>query len=148
MSTGTVKLYRVLRCTPDKLYRAFLNPLALAKWLPPHGFVCEVHHFDAQVGGSFRMSFENFTTGHRHAFGGQYQTLTRDKLIQYTDTFDDPNLPGDMQVTVKFQEVSCGTEMHIEQAGIPDFIPVDACYLGWQESLVQLAQLVESDIPD
>ena len=148
MSTETVKLHRVLRCSPDKVYRAFLNPLALAKWFPPHGFFCEVLHFEAQVGGGFRMAFENFTTGHRHAFGGQYQTLTPDELIQYTDTFDDPNLPGTMQVTVKLQAVSCGTDVHIEQSGIPDIIPVEACYLGWQESLVQLAQLVEPDIPD
>ena len=148
MSTGTVNLHRVLRCSPDKVYRAFLNPLALAKWLPPHGFVCEVSHFDAQVGGGFKMAFENFTTGHRHAFGGSYQKLVQDELLQYTDTFDDPGLPGEMQVTVTLRAVSCGTDVHIEQSGIPSLIPVEACYLGWQESLLQLAHLVEPHIPD
>ena len=148
MPTGTVTLHRVLRCAPDKVYRAFLSPLALAKWLPPHGFVCEVYHFEAQVGGRFKMAFENFATGHRHAFSGQYQTLTPNELIRYTDTFDDPNLPGDMQVTVTLKAVSCGTDVYIEQSGIPNVIPVEACYLGWQESLVQLAQLVEPNIPD
>ncbi|VCU71093.1 hypothetical protein PIGHUM_03173 [Pigmentiphaga humi] len=148
MSTGTIHLHRVLRTTPDKLYRAFVNGAALTKWLPPYGFVCHVHQFDARVGGGFKMSFENFTTGHSHSFGGRYQTLEPGKLVQYTDTFDDPNLPGDMHVTVKLREVSCGTEIHIEQSGIPEAIPVEACYLGWQESLAQLAHLVEPDIPE
>jgi len=148
MPTGTVHLHRVLRTTPDKVYRAFVNGAALAKWLPPYGFVCHVHQFDGRVGGSFKMSFENFSTGQSHSFGGQYRTLVPGELVQYTDTFDDPNLPGEMQVTVKLRKVSCGTEISIEQAGIPEVIPVEACYLGWQESLVQLAHLVEPDITE
>jgi len=146
MTTGTVNLHRVLRCAPEKVYRAFLSSSALAKWLPPYGFVCEVHHFEAVEGGSFRMSFENFSTGQRHAFGGQYQKLVPGELIQYTDRFDDPNMPGQMQVKVQLRAVSCGTDMHIEQSGIPEMIPVEACYLGWQESLAQLAHLVEPEI--
>ena len=148
MPTGTVHLHRVLRTTPDKVYRAFVNGAALAKWLPPYGFVCHVHQFDGRVGGSFKMSFENFSTGQSHSFGGQYRTLVPGELVQYTDTFDDPNLPGEMQVTVKLRKVSCGTEISIEQAGIPEVIPVEACYLGWQESLLQLAKVVEPNIPD
>ena len=148
MPTGTVRLHRVLRSTPEKLYRAFTHGGALAKWLPPHGFVCHVHEFDGQLGGRFRMSFENFTTGHSHAFGGQYLKLVPGELVEYSDRFDDPNLPGEMHVSVRLRAVACGTEVHIEQAGIPEAIPVDSCYLGWQQSLAQLAQLVEPDIPD
>ena len=148
MSTGTVRLYRVLRTTPDKVYRAFTHGAALAKWLPPYGFVCHVHQFEGQVGGGFRMSFENFSTGHAHSFGGEYLTLIPGELIEYTDRFDDPSLPGEMHVTVKLRAVSCGTEVSIEQAGIPELIPTEACYLGWQESLIQLAHLVEPDIPN
>jgi uncharacterized protein YndB with AHSA1/START domain len=148
MPTGTVRLHRVLRTTPEKAYRAFTHGAALAKWLPPYGFVCHVHAFDGQVGGRFKMSFENFSTGQSHAFGGQYLKLTPGELIEYTDAFDDPNLPGEMHVTVKLRAVSCGTEVHIEQAGIPEIIPTEACYLGWQESLAQLAQLVEPEITE
>lgn len=148
MSTGTVHLHRVLRTTPDKVYRAFTHGAALAKWLPPHGFICHVHHFDGKVGGTFKMSFENFSTGHRHSFGGEYLKLTPGEVVEYTDRFDDPNLPGEMRVTVKLRAVSCGTDVHIEQAGIPEAIPVEACYLGWQESLFQLASLVEPEIPN
>ncbi|KAI5912128.1 SRPBCC family protein [Thauera sp. 2A1] len=148
MPTGTVHLHRVLRTTPDKVYRAFTHGAALAKWLPPHGFICHVHHFDGKVGGTFKMSFENFSTGHRHSFGGEYVKLTPGEVVEYTDRFDDPNLPGEMRVTVKLREVSCGTDVHIEQAGIPEAIPVEACYLGWQESLFQLASLVEPEIPN
>ncbi|MFT3803775.1 MAG: SRPBCC family protein [Burkholderiaceae bacterium] len=148
MPTGTVRLHRVLRTTPDKVYRAFTHGAALAKWLPPYGFVCHVHDFDGKVGGGFRMSFENFSTGHGHSFGGQYLKLIPGELIEYTDRFDDPNLPGEMHVTVKLRAVSCGTEVDIEQAGIPEVIPTEMCYLGWQESLLQLASLVEPDIPD
>lgn len=147
MSAQTVRLHRVLRTSPNKVYRAFLDAAALAKWLPPYGFVCRVHHLDARVGGGFKMSFENFSTQQGHSFGGQYQQLIADQLIQYTDTFDDPQLPGEMQVTVKLTPVVCGTEVHIEQAGIPEAIPLAMCYLGWQESLAQLAHLVEPDIP-
>ena len=146
MSSGTVTLHRVMRCPPGKVYRAFLSAAALAKWLPPYGFVCEVHHFDARVGGGFKMSFENFTTGQSHTFGGRYQRLEPDVLIQYTDSFDNPDMPGEMQVKVQLRAVSCGTEISIEQAGIPAAIPVEACYLGWQESLMQLAHLVEPEI--
>lgn len=148
MSTGTVHLHRVLRTTPDKVYRAFTHGAALAKWLPPHGFICHVHDFEGKVGGNFKMSFENFSTGHRHSFGGEYVKLTPGEVVEYTDRFDDPNLPGEMRVTVKLREVSCGTDVHIEQAGIPEAIPVEACYLGWQESLFQLASLVEPEIPN
>ncbi|WP_418646775.1 SRPBCC family protein [Thauera butanivorans] len=148
MSTGTVHLHRVLRTTPDKVYRAFTHGAALAKWLPPYGFVCHVHQFDGKVGGSFKMSFENFSTGHSHSFGGEYLKLVPGEFVEYTDRFDDPGLPGEMRVTVKLRAVSCGTEVSIEQAGIPELIPAEMCYLGWQESLLQLATLVEPDIPD
>ena len=147
MPTGTVRLHRVLRTRPEKVYRAFLEGAALAKWLPPYGFVCKVHHLDAKAGGTFKMSFENFSTGNAHSFGGQYKKLLPGELVQYTDKFDDPNLPGEMLVTVALKAVSCGTEINVEQAGIPEAIPVEMCYLGWQESLAQLANLVEPDIP-
>lgn len=144
---NTVTLHRVLATKPEKVYRAFLNPEALAKWLPPYGFTCKVDHLDARVGGTFRMSFTNFTTGNSHAFGGEYLELRPNERIRYTDRFDDPNLPGVMQVTVQITPVSVGTEIRIEQAGIPAAIPVEACYLGWQQSLMQLALVVEPDIP-
>ena len=147
MPTGTVRLHRVLRTTPEKVFRAFTHGAALAKWLPPHGFVCHVHQFDGQVGGRFKMSFENFSSGQSHAFGGEYLKLVPGELVEYTDRFDDPNLPGEMHVSVKLRAVSCGTDIQIEQAGIPEAIPVDSCYLGWQESLGQLAALVEPEIP-
>ena len=148
MPTGTVRLHRVLRTAPDKVHRAFTHGAALAKWLPPYGFVCHVHHFEGKVGGSFKMSFENFSTGQSHAFGGEFLKLTPSELVEYVDRFDDPGLPGEMHVTVKLRAVSCGTEVSIEQAGIPEVIPTEMCYLGWQESLLQLATLVEPDIPD
>jgi uncharacterized protein YndB with AHSA1/START domain len=148
MATGTVRLHRVLRTTPEKIYRAFTESAGLAKWLPPHGFTCTVHHLDAKVGGTFRMSFTNFSTGHSHSFGGEYKQLVPFELIQYTDKFDDPNLPGEMMVTVTLKPVVCGTEIHIEQSGIPELIPAEMCYLGWQECLAQLANLVEPDIPN
>lgn len=144
---NTVTLHRVLATKPEKVYRAFLNPEALAKWLPPYGFTCKVDHLDAKVGGTFRMSFMNFTTGNSHAFGGEYLELRPNERIRYTDRFDDPNLPGVMQVTVQITPVSVGTEIRIEQSGIPAAIPVEACYLGWQQSLMQLALVVEPDIP-
>jgi len=147
MATGTVRLHRVLRTTPEKIYRAFLDPEATAKWLPPHGFTCKVEHMDAKVGGSFRMSFRNFSTGNGHSFGGSYLELVPGELIRYTDRFDDPGLPGELRVTVSLKPVSCGTELSILQEGIPEVIPVEMCYLGWQESLGQLANLVEPDIP-
>jgi uncharacterized protein YndB with AHSA1/START domain len=143
---NTIRLHRVLRTTPEKLYRAFLEPDALAKWLPPHGFTCKVHHVDARVGGTHKMSFTNFTTGQSHSFGGTYVELVPQELIRYTDKFDDPNLPGEMQVAIRLKQVSVGTELHIVQEGVPDVIPTEACYLGWQESLTLLAQLVEPDI--
>ena len=146
MPTGTVQLHRVLRAKPEKVYRAFLDAAAMAKWIPPYGFTCKVHHMDARVGGTFKMSFENFTTGHGHSFGGEYLELVPGELIRYTDKFDDPNLPGEIQVTVSLKKVSCGTEVNIEQRGIPEVIPLEMCYLGWQESLVQLANLVEPEI--
>jgi uncharacterized protein YndB with AHSA1/START domain len=147
-STNVVKLHRVLATSPQKVYRAFLNADALAKWLPPHGFTCKVDHLEAKVGGTFRMSFTNFTTENSLAFGGEYLELVPNERIRYTDRFDDPGLPGVMQVTVQLRPVSVGTEVHIEQAGIPATIPVEACYLGWQQSLMQLALLVEPQIPD
>lgn len=147
MATGTVRLHRVLRTKPEKLYRAFLDADAMAKWLPPYGFVCKVQHLEARVGGTFRMSFQNFSTGHEHSFGGEYLELVKNELIRYIDKFDDPGLPGEMQVTVSLKAVSCGTEINIVQEGIPEAIPVEMCYLGWQESLAQLATLVEPDIP-
>ncbi len=147
MSTGTVKLHRVLHAPPERVYRAFLASDALAKWLPPYGFTCEVHHMEAKVGGGFRMSFRNFGTGNSHSFGGEYLELVPHTKIRYTDRFDDPNLPGRMEVTVLLRQVSCGVELDIVQEGIPEVIPVEMCYLGWQESLAQLAQLVEPEIP-
>lgn len=147
MSTGTVRLHRVLRTDPERVYRAFLDPQAMAKWLPPYGFTCSVHHMDAKVGGTFRMSFTNFGTGQGHAFGGEYRELVANERIRYSDRFDDPNLPGEMETTVVLRRVSCGTDVSIEQEGIPQAIPVEMCYLGWQESLAQLAQLVEPQIP-
>jgi len=146
--TGTVRLHRVLRAAPDRVYRAFLDPDAMAKWLPPHGFTGKVHDMDARVGGGYRMSFTNFGTGKSHSFAGKYVELTPDSQIRYTDQFDDPNLPGEMQVTVALKPVACGTELSIVQEGIPPAIPVEFCYLGWQESLTLLAQLVEPQIPD
>jgi uncharacterized protein YndB with AHSA1/START domain len=143
MPENTVRLHRVLRCPPETVYRAFLQPAAMAKWLPPYGYTCTVHHMDPRVGGSFRMSFRDFASGAEHAFGGEYIELRPNALIRYTDRFDDPNLPGVMQVTVALAAVSCGTELHVEQSGIPDVIPPEMCYLGWQESLAQLARLVE-----
>jgi uncharacterized protein YndB with AHSA1/START domain len=143
---GTVRLHRVLATTPEKIYRAFIEADALAKWLPPNGFVCTVHHLEPKVGGTFRMSFRNFTTGNSHAFGGEYVELVPNERLRYTDKFDDPNLPGEMQVTVTLKKVSVGTEVDIVQAGIPDVIPPEACYLGWQESLRNLARLVEPEI--
>jgi uncharacterized protein YndB with AHSA1/START domain len=143
---GTVRLHRVLATRPEKVYRAFIEADALAKWLPPNGFTCTVHSFDAKVGGGFKMSFRNFTTGHSHSFGGKYLELTPNERVRYTDTFDDPNLPGEMTVTVALKKVSVGTDVSIVQEGIPDLIPVEACYLGWQESLRNLAKLVEPEI--
>jgi uncharacterized protein YndB with AHSA1/START domain len=148
MATHTIRLHRVLRSSPEKVYRAFLEADALAKWIPPHGFTAKVHHLDAKVGGTFKMSFTNFTTGSSHSFGGEYLELVPSERLRYTDKFDDPNLPGMMTVTVTLKKVSCGTEVSIEQAGVPEVIPAEACYLGWQESLGQLAQLVEPEIPN
>jgi uncharacterized protein YndB with AHSA1/START domain len=145
-TTGTVKLHRVLATSPQKVYRAFLEADALAKWLPPYGFLCTVEHLEAKVGGTFRMAFRNFTSGNGHAFGGEYVELKPNELIRYTDRFDDPNLPGVMNVTVKLKAVSVGTSVEIEQSGIPAAIPVEACYLGWQQSLAQLALVVEPNI--
>ncbi|MCB1539945.1 MAG: SRPBCC family protein [Rhodoblastus sp.] len=145
---GSIHLHRVLTAPPEKIYRAFLEPDALAKWLPPNGFVCTVHQLEPRVGGAHRASFRNFTTGHSHAFGGEYLELETAKRLRYTDRFDDPNLPGEMQVTVNLRAVSVGTEIEIVQEGIPDMIPTEACYLGWQESLRNLAKLVEPDIRD
>ncbi|MBI5449874.1 MAG: SRPBCC family protein [Gammaproteobacteria bacterium] len=148
MSTNTVRLHRVLRATPARVYRAFLDADAMAKWLPPHGFTGKVHHIDARVGGSYKMSFTNFSTGHRHSFGGEYLELVPNERIRHTDSFDDPNLPGEMRTTISIRQVSCGTELDIVQEGIPAVIPAEACYLGWQESLLLLAQLVEAEIPE
>jgi uncharacterized protein YndB with AHSA1/START domain len=148
MATGTVRLHRVLRATPDRVYRAVLTADAVAKWLPPFGFTCTVHHLDARVGGGFRMSFHNFSSGKGHSFGGEYRELVPDARIRYSDKFDDPGLPGEMETTINLKTVLCGTEIDIVQTGIPEVIPVEMCYLGWQESLVQLAQLVEPVIPD
>ncbi len=145
---GTVQIHRVLRTTPEKVYRAFLEADAMSKWLPPHGFTCTVQHMDARVSGTFRMSFRNFSTGHAHSFGGEYLELLPFERIRYVDRFDDPTLPGVMQVTVDLRPVSCGTDVRIVQEGIPDVIPVEMCYLGWQESVAQLAMLVEPQIPD
>jgi uncharacterized protein YndB with AHSA1/START domain len=147
MPTGTVRLHRVLRTKPEKVYRAFLDADAMAKWLPPYGFVCRVQHLDAKVGGTFKMSFHNFSSGNGHSFGGEYLELVPNQFIRYTDKFDDPNLAGEIRVAVSLNAVSCGTEVSILQEGIPEVIPVEMCYLGWQESLAQLANLVEPDIP-
>jgi uncharacterized protein YndB with AHSA1/START domain len=143
---GTVRLHRVLATSPETVYRAFVEADAVAKWLPPNGFTCTVHHLEAEVGGTHRMSFRNFTTGRSHAFGGTYLELVPGERIRYTDKFDDPNMPGEMQVTVTLKKVSVGTDVEIVQAGIPDAIPPEACYLGWQESLRNLARLVEPEI--
>lgn len=145
---STIRLHRVLRAKPERVYRAFLDPDAMAKWLPPYGFTCKVQHIDAKVGGTHKASFTNFTTGKSHSFGGRYLELKPNELIRYTDKFDDPNLPGEMQVTVTLKSVSCGTELTVVQEGVPDIIPAEGCYLGWQESLLQLANLVDPEIPD
>ncbi|MBK9990919.1 MAG: SRPBCC family protein [Verrucomicrobia bacterium] len=147
MSTHTIRLHRVLRSSPEKVYRAFLEPDAMARWIPPYGFTCKIHHMDAKVGGTFKMSFINFGTGAGHSFGGEYLELVPHERLRYTDKFDDPNLPGVITVTVVLRKVSCGTELNIEQAGVPAVIPAEMCYLGWQESLEQLAKLVEPEIP-
>jgi uncharacterized protein YndB with AHSA1/START domain len=147
-SSNTVRLHRVLRATPDRVYRAFLDPDAMVKWLPPHGFTGKIHEMEARVGGGYRMSFTNFGTGKSHSFRAKYIELTKNVRIRHTDQFDDPNLPGEMQVTISLQQVACGTDLTIVQEGIPSVIPVEFCYLGWQESLTLLAQLVEPEIPD
>ena len=145
---GTVRLHRVLKAPPERVYRAFLEPDAMAKWLPPHGFTGKVHQMDAKVGGSYKMSFTNFSTGHGHSFGGKYLELVPNERIRHTDKFDGPNMPpGEMQVTITLKQVSVGTEVNIVQEGVPDVIPVEACYLGWQESLMLLGKLVEAEIP-
>jgi len=145
---NTIRLHRVLRATPERIYRAFLDADAMAKWLPPFGFTGKVHHLDARVGGTYKMSFTNFTSGKSHSFGGEYLELMPNERIRHTDRFDDPNLPGDMQVAITLKKVSVGTDVSILQEGVPDVIPAEACYLGWQESLTLLAQLVEAEIPD
>jgi uncharacterized protein YndB with AHSA1/START domain len=147
-ATNTIRLHRVLRAPPERVYRAFLDPDAMSKWLPPNGFTGRVHHLEAKVGGSYRMSFTNFTTGHSHAFGGKYLELQPNERIVHTDVFDDPNLPGEMKVTLTFKAVSVGTELDVVQEGVPAVIPAEACYLGWQESLTLLARLVEPEIKD
>lgn len=148
MTTSTIKLHRVLRASPEKVYKAFLDADALCKWLPPHGFTAKMHHMDAKEGGTFKMSFTNFGSGKSHSFGGEYVELVPHERIRYTDKFDDPNMPGEMHVSVTLKPVSCGTELNIVQEGVPDVIPAELCYLGWQESLTLLAQLVEAEIPD
>jgi uncharacterized protein YndB with AHSA1/START domain len=148
MTTNTVKIHRVLRANSERVYRAFIDPDAMAKWLPPNGFTGKVHHLDAKVAGTYKMSFTNFTTGKSHSFGGTYLELTPHERIRYSNSFDDPNLPGEMQTTIMLRQVFCGTELNIAQEGIPVMIPVEACYLGWQESLSLLAKLVEAEIPD
>jgi uncharacterized protein YndB with AHSA1/START domain len=148
MSANTIRLHRVLRATPERVYRAFLDADAMTKWLPPNGFTGKVHHLDAKVGGTYKMSFTNFSTGKSHSFGGEYLELVPQERIHYTDRFDDPNLPGEMQTSVTLKKVSCGTELNIVQEGVPDVIPAEACYVGWQESLNLLAKLVEPEIPD
>ena len=147
-TTNTIRLHRVLRATPERVYKAFLDADALAKWLPPNGFTCKVHHMDAKVGGVYKMSFTNFATGKSHSFGGRYLELKPHEQIRYTDEFEDPNLPGEMQATITFKKVSVGTELNIVQEGVPAIIPAEACYLGWQESLILLAKLVEADVPE
>lgn len=148
MQNSTITLHRVIKSTPLKVYRAFTEPLAMTAWLPPYGYLCEVHSMDVQVGGSYKMSFVNFSTGHAHSFGGKYLELIPHSLIRYSDQFDDPNLPGEMITTIKLTVVSCGTEIHIEQTNVPAIIPAELCYLGWQDSLDKLMKLVEPDIPD
>ena len=148
MPTGTVRLHRVLRAKPEKIYRAFVTPEAIAKWIPPYGFTCTVHQMEPKVGGTFRMSFTNFTTGNSHSFGGKYLDLVPGEKLRYTDVFDDPNLPGEMQTTITLKAVLCGAEIHVVQEGIPEVIPTEMCYLGWQESLEQLAKLVEPEITE
>ena len=148
MATSTIRLHRVLRATPEKVYRAFLDGDAMAKWLPPNGFTAKVHHLDAKVGGTFKMSFTNFSSGKSHSFGGEYLELVPHERVRYTDKFDDPNLPGEMQTPLTLKKVSCGTELNIVQEGVPKIIPAEACYLGWQDSLNQLEKLVELEIPD
>jgi uncharacterized protein YndB with AHSA1/START domain len=147
VATGTIRLHRVLRATPERVYRAFLDAEAMVKWLPPHGFTGRVHHLEARIGGTFRMSFTNFATGREETFGGEFLDLRPHELIRHTDQFDDPAFPGQMQTTISLRPVSCGTELSIVQEGIPEIIPTEACYLGWQESLALLAQLVEAEIP-
>jgi uncharacterized protein YndB with AHSA1/START domain len=146
MATGTIRIHRVLRAKPERVYRAFLDADAMAKWLPPYGFTCKVAHMEAKVGGTYKMSFSNFTTGQAHSFGGEYRELVPFEKIRYTDRFDDPNLAGEMQTTVTLKPVSCGTEVNVVQEGLPEAIPLEMCYLGWQESLLQLANLVEPEI--
>jgi uncharacterized protein YndB with AHSA1/START domain len=146
MPANTVKLHRVLRATPDRVYRAFIDPDAMAKWLPPNGFTGKVHSIEARVGGSYKMSFKNFTTGESHSFGGKFLELAPNERLRYTDRFDDPNLPGEMQTTVTIKQVSVGVELNVVQEGIPEAIPAEACYLGWQESLTLLTKLVEAEI--
>jgi uncharacterized protein YndB with AHSA1/START domain len=148
MAAHTIRLHRVLRATPERVYRAFVDGDAMTKWLPPNGFTGKVHHMDAKVGGTFKMSFTNFSTGKSHSFGGEYLELVPHERIRYTDRFDDPNLPGEIQTTVTLKKVSCGTELNIVQEGVPEVIPAEACYVGWQESLNLLAKLVEPEIPD
>jgi uncharacterized protein YndB with AHSA1/START domain len=147
MSTQTVRLHRVLTAKPERVYRAFLDPDAMAKWLPPYGFTCKVHHMDAKVGGMYKMSFTNFTSGNGHSFGGEYRELVPSEKIRYSHKFDDPNLPGEMQTTITLRKVFCGTEINIVQEGLPAAIPLEMCYLGWQQSLEQLAKLTEPEIP-
>jgi uncharacterized protein YndB with AHSA1/START domain len=147
MSENTIRLHRVLRATPERIYQAFLDADAMAKWLPPNGFTGKIHHIDARVGGTYRMSFTNFSTGHSNSFAGEYLELVPNERIRHTDKFEDPNLPGEMQTTISLKQVFCGTELNIVQEGIPEAIPPEACYLGWQESLTLLAQLVETEIP-
>ncbi|MEO6171614.1 MAG: SRPBCC family protein [Arenimonas sp.] len=148
MPSGTVRLHRVLRAKPERVYRAFLDADAMAKWLPPYGFTCKVEHIDAKVGGRYKASFTNFSSGNSHSFGGTYVELLPSERLVYTDSFDDPNLPGEMRTTITLKQVICGTELSVVQEGIPEAIPVEMCYLGWQESLMQLATLVEPEIPD
>jgi uncharacterized protein YndB with AHSA1/START domain len=145
---NTIRLHRVFQAPPERVYKAFIDPEAMVKWLPPHGFTGKIHEIDAREGGSYRMSFTNFSTGGSHSFGGKYLEMVPHERLRYNDSFDDPNLPGTMQVTVLFKAVSCGTEVHITQEGVPDVIPPESCYLGWQESLNQLANLVTPEIPD
>jgi uncharacterized protein YndB with AHSA1/START domain len=147
-NTNTIRLHRVLKATPERVYRAFLDPDAMAKWLPPNGFTGKVHHLDAKVGGTFKMSFTNFTTCKSHSFGGEYLELVPHERLRYTDKFDDPNLPGEIHTTITLKQVFCGTELNVTQEGVPAVIPAEACYLGWQESLTLLAKLVEAEIPD